>query len=138
MMLLRRLPSTSILLLLRSSSAFTSTNKLGFAIAASSPQQQPFTSFGTLPKPSSLFLRTTTSTTQTKMTATTTEEDPYIWLEEVESDKSLEFAKSANGMSRRRAPHIVQLSVLSIHFCSISCTNNLLSSYTWLGPQRNA
>ena len=107
MMLLRRLPSASILLLLRSSSAFTSTNKLVFAIAASSPhQQQPFTSFGTLPKPSSLFLHS--STTQTKMTATATEEDPYIWLEEVESDKSLEFAKSANGTSR---PSILQLSV---------------------------
>ena len=106
MMLLRRLPSTSILILLRSSSAFTSTNKLGFAIAASSPQQQPFTSFGTLPKPSSFF------PTQTKMTATATEEDPYIWLEEVESDKSLEFAKSANGTS----PPQLYCTTLSIHF----------------------
>jgi len=32
------------------------------------------------------------------MAAVSTEEDPYTWLEEVESDESIAFAKAANGM----------------------------------------
>jgi len=32
------------------------------------------------------------------MVTVSTEEDPYTWLEEVESDESIAFAKAANGM----------------------------------------
>ena len=105
-MLIGRLPSSSILLLLRSSaSAFTIPSNhnnnlpgyiLPFATASSSSP------FGKLPKKSFVPIQTTT----TKMTASTTTTstiniipdttDPYTWLEEVESTESINFAKNAN------------------------------------------
>ena len=90
-MLIRRLPSSSILLLLRSASSFTPINKLPvFSTAYVSATIHNSPTFGTLPNRS--FQR------QTNMAAVSTEEDPYTWLEEVESDESIAFAKAANGM----------------------------------------
>ena len=90
-MLIRRLPSSSILLLLRSTSSFTPINKLpGFSNAYVSATIHNTNTFSTLLNRSFL--------TQTNMAAVSTEEDPYTWLEEVESDESIAFAKAANGM----------------------------------------
>ena len=93
-MLIRRLPSSSILLLLRSASSFTPINKLaGYSTAYVSATTTPKTpTFGTLPN------RSFQTQTQTNMATVSTDEDPYTWLEEVESDESIAFAKSANGM----------------------------------------
>ena len=94
MMLIRRLPSSSILLLLRSASSFTPINKLPvFSTAYVSAIINHTPTFGTLPNKSFH-----TTQTQTNMAAVSTEEDPYTWLEEVESDESIAFAKAANGM----------------------------------------
>ena len=91
-MLIRRLPSSSILLLLRSASSFAPINKLsGYSTAYVSATIHSTPTFGTFPNRSFL-------TTQTNMAAVSTEEDPYTWLEEVESDESIAFAKAANGM----------------------------------------
>ena len=92
-MLIRHLPSSSILLLLRSASSFTPINKLtGYSTAyVSATIHNTPTTFGTLPNRSF-------HTKQTNMAAVSTEEDPYTWLEEVESDESIAFAKNANGM----------------------------------------
>ena len=94
MMLIRRLPSSSILLLLRSASSFAPINKLsGYSTAYVSATIHNTPTFSTLPNRSFL-----TTQTQTNMAAVSTEEDPYTWLEEVESDESIAFAKAANGM----------------------------------------
>ena len=108
-MLIRRLPSSSILLLLRSASSFTPINKLpGFSssyVSATIHKHQL----------SALFQNRSFLTTQTKMAAVSTEEDPYTWLEEVESDESIAFAKAANGM-------FLYDSVFAITLVHISCT----------------
>lgn len=50
------------------------------------------------PQPTAFFHTHTQTTTTTKMTASDAhaEEDPYLFLEEVESEESIAFAKSAN------------------------------------------
>ena len=91
MMLIRRLPSSSILLLLRSASSFNPINKSpGLSTPYVSATIHNTPNFGTLHRS---FQRQTNN-----MAAVSTEEDPYTWLEEVESDESIAFAKAANGM----------------------------------------
>lgn len=73
------------------SSAFTSS----FALAS-----RPSTSTAFTTKPNrrtfATSMTTTSGTTSASASSAKTAEDPYIWLEEVESEKSLNFAKEAN------------------------------------------
>jgi prolyl oligopeptidase len=85
------------MILLRSSSrrliatALLSQHHLAKAFGPSFP------SLIAIQTPSSNFSKPTTITTRMTSTATINqEEDPYVWLEEVESEKSLKFATDAN------------------------------------------